>query len=108
MFLPHLVNLAIAFLAIYFFNVHVYINTLYKLTSCFTQQTGGETKQNKHRALLSEAAVHFIECNVIRQLTDSMENYFYLAEWIKTWIILNKEPDCSFLKVKYTVHPSYR
>lgn len=54
---------------------------------------GNETKQNKHcDVLLPGAAAHFMECGVIRQLADSMQNYFYLVEWIKTWVILNKEP----------------
>lgn len=52
---------------------------------------GGGEQNNKSWCFSPEAAVHFMGHNVIRQLTDSMQNYFYLAEWIKTWMILNKE-----------------
>lgn len=51
-----------------------------------------ERVKQQHRGVSPlEAAVRFMGHNVIRQLTDSMQNYFYLAEWIKTWMILNKE-----------------
>jgi hypothetical protein len=35
---------------------------------------------------------------VAQQLTDSMQNYFYLAEWIKTWIVLDENISTVFLK----------
>lgn len=45
---------------------------------------GEEGGESTVELVFPEAAVHFIGCNVIRQLTDSMQHYFYLAEWIKT------------------------